>query len=290
MSGAAEYARRIENAFPELRPVRVRRLGSGQYNDVVLVNGNLVFRFPRHRRAIEDAAREYRLLQWIAPRVSLAVPRPAYMKLEPLIAGEAFFGYPVIRGRPLTRRLMARRPAFRDQAAEQLGAFLNELHGLSIPAEMRSDLPVLDDRAYWEALFRRVEESLFPLMSPEGRKRASAEFAGLELRDRDDALPGRFRHGDFGAGNILADPATGSVTGVIDFSNVGVGDPAVDIGGLLSSYGDGFVQRLTAGYPEAASMLRRAHSYRRTFALQEALAGSEAGDPDAVERGLRDYR
>jgi aminoglycoside phosphotransferase (APT) family kinase protein len=77
-------------------------------------------------------------------------------------------------------------------------------------------------------------------------------------------------HGDFGGGNILYDPATRRVTGVIDFGGVALGDPAVDIA-ALSCYGEPFLALGAPAYPGIATLLPRARRYRATFALQQAL-------------------
>jgi aminoglycoside 2''-phosphotransferase len=97
------------------------------------------------------------------------------------------------------------------------------------------------------------------------------------------------RHGDFGTGNILYDPQTLHITGIIDFGFAGLGDRAVDIAGLAASYGEAFVMRCAAIYPEIAQMLPRARLYRGTFALQQALYALRDGNPADFEDGMAGY-
>jgi aminoglycoside 2''-phosphotransferase len=97
------------------------------------------------------------------------------------------------------------------------------------------------------------------------------------------------RHGDFGATNILFDPQRQVITGIIDFSNAGLGDPAYDFAGLLSSYGESFLKRCTSTYPEIESFWSRILFYQGTFALVEALFGLENNDRKAFESGIRQY-
>ncbi|WP_251579145.1 phosphotransferase family protein [Paenibacillus sp. MER TA 81-3] len=78
-----------------------------------------------------------------------------------------------------------------------------------------------------------------------------------------------FIHGDFGASNIIWDRKENRVTGVIDFGGSGLGDPAYDFAGILSSYGEEFFEICTNLYPGGSQILERVHFYRSTFALQE---------------------
>ena len=100
------------------------------------------------------------------------------------------------------------------------------------------------------------------------------------------------RHGDFGPGNILFDPKKRSVSGVVDFGSVALGDPAVDIASLIGpfGYGETFLSLLARDYPRLDELLPRARFYIGTFALQEALWGWENNDKHAFESGLAPYR
>jgi len=94
------------------------------------------------------------------------------------------------------------------------------------------------------------------------------------------------RHGDFGTSNILYDPESTSVTGIIDFSSAGLGDPAVDFAALLASYGEHFYTQCCPHCPEMEHALNQVRFYCGTFTLQEALFGIENNDPVALRNGL----
>ncbi len=86
--------------------------------------------------------------------------------------------------------------------------------------------------------------------------------------------------------------STHNISGIIDFSSAGWGDPAVDFAAILSpvSYGESFLERFAGCYPGIKAMLSRARFYVGTFALQEALNGLEDGDQEAFENGIAQYR
>jgi aminoglycoside 2''-phosphotransferase len=55
------------------------------------------------------------------------------------------------------------------------------------------------------------------------------------------------------------------------------------------SYGEAFVDLLAPVYPGLGTLLGRARFCVGTFALEEALWGSEHGDQNALRRGLAPY-
>jgi aminoglycoside phosphotransferase (APT) family kinase protein len=108
----------------------------------------------------------------------------------------------------------------RDHIAAQLGAFLVSLHAVPLDA-FDPAVPVANDRSTWE-----------PTLI----------------------------HGDFGPSNILYDERTGALSGIIDWSSAGSGDPATDLAALIGpvSYSEDFADALLASYPTLAAELPRA--------------------------------
>jgi aminoglycoside phosphotransferase (APT) family kinase protein len=56
-------------------------------------------------------------------------------------------------------------------------------------------------------------------------------------------------HNDLGPDHVLVDPDTGRLTGIVDFSDLMVGDPRIDFVGLVGWGGYGFVREVIRGYP-----------------------------------------
>lgn len=291
MDKQARYAQHIRDRYPELRIERARLSGEGQNNDVLIVNEELVFRFPKHAAGMRQLATETAILRAIRGRVTLDIPNPIYRGLEPRVVGAVFTGYRMIAGEPLRRdtpAVLGDQAAF-GRVAAQLAAFLRALHGVPAGDIPGPPLSLADGREAWAALYAGIRERLFPRMRPDARAWAREHFETF-LGD-----PGNFdyaptlRHGDFGPGNILFDARARAVSGVIDFGGAGLGDPAVDFAGLLASYGERFLARCSSLYPEIASALDRARFYAGTFALQEALFGAEHGDREAFASGIAPY-
>jgi aminoglycoside 2''-phosphotransferase len=79
------------------------------------------------------------------------------------------------------------------------------------------------------------------------------------------------------------------LTGVIDFSSAGLGDPAQDIGALWS-LGDPLMSHILDLYPEMRGHMRRVAFIRSTYALQQALFALRDGNQEDFEDGIQDYR
>ncbi|MCP4426076.1 MAG: hypothetical protein GY803_16410 [Chloroflexi bacterium] len=54
-------------------------------------------------------------------------------------------------------------------------------------------------------------------------------------------------------------------------------------------YGESFFAHYLTAYLHIESMLKRAHFYRGTYALYEALYGVKHGDKEAFENGIAAY-
>ena len=276
---------RLQRVHPELRVEQVEYV-NGQFNHVLMLNDDLVVRFPRSPYAATMLAREVAVLRAIRPYVSLPVPEPDFGDAT---ADEPFVGYRMIPGEPLQRAQVA---ALDDtelqQLADQLASFLRELHAVPLDA-LGDDRAVRDTREHWFEMYRQVREQLFPHMSANARQQVAEHFDEYLSDPERLAFRPSVRHGDFGASNILWDSATRTLTGVIDFSFTGAGDPAIDVASI-STVSDALVERMCLAYPALADMRARARFYRGTYALKEALDGLRDGDAVAFKSGMRDFR
>jgi aminoglycoside 2''-phosphotransferase len=166
-------------------------------------------------------------------------------------------------------------------------AFLTKLHHFPIH-DFINKWRVQDGLEEWSSLYADIQQHLFPLMRYEARAEVSDHFEAYldqpELQKYEICL----RHGDFGPSNILYEPQTSDVTGIIDFDSAGLGDPAVDLA-AISCYGESFFERFCTVYPAEAALLERARFYKGTYGLQEALHGFKNNDRQAFDAGMAQY-
>jgi len=280
----------VEAVYPELpfHSARLISAGEGQYNDLFIVNEQVVFRFPRFPQGVSHLPRLARILTLVQRHATIATPEPRYLSIDRLQVGYAFLGYPLIAGEPLRRSTLDALAAQADAAplrriAEQLATFLRALHGISaeaIEAALPGKAAGFRPLAEWEALYARIRRVLFPHMRADARAAVAARFEAFLGRSAYQHLQPALVHGDFGAGNWLYDPVARRVTGVVDFDSCGLGDPAVDI--AAGAQGPvAFVEQFLTTYGVTGVLEARARFYRTTFLLQEALYGAEHGDAEA---------
>lgn len=286
----ALYLDCLQNTFPDLAIASATLNDTGQNSDAVIVNGEMIFRFPKYAHVIEQLKTETAILTGIQGRVPLNIPRPEFVHLDDQAVGEAFTGYRMIPGEPLWR------DTFRaiddegtvDALAAQLAGFLRALHGTPV-SEIPCDLPVRDTYHDCADLYGRMRAKLFETMRPDARAWAADHFEKFLHDERNFMYQPVLKHGDFGPSNILFDHQTQRIAGIIDFGSSCLGDPAYDFAGLLSGYGEPFVDRCCTAYPEVATFYDRTRFYQGTFALLEALFGIENDDPGAFQDGMASY-
>ncbi|MGA5816721.1 aminoglycoside phosphotransferase family protein [Kitasatospora sp. NPDC094028] len=216
---AALVRRLISAQFPQWVGLPVTPVGSMDADNAMFRLGpELAVRLPRVEWAAGDVRREHQWLPRLAPHLPLPVP-------VPLALGRPAAGYPWewsvlhwIDG--ITPAAAA--PAAPEALARDLAGFVNALRAVDpagAPTGQRS----------------------VPLASRDGATRAAiAQLAGAidtaaatalwdkALRLPEHAGPPVWMHGDLTPGNLLVS-STGRLAAVLDFAQMGVGDPTADL-------------------------------------------------------------
>jgi aminoglycoside phosphotransferase (APT) family kinase protein len=250
------------------------------------VNGAWIVRTPR-RAEVEDWLRkEIRLLPEIGALLPLPVPR-----FEVVADGDGqlpFVAYRKLPGRSLDTAL--RGPVDAPSLGAALGVFLAALHAFPLPLAMR--LTRADPGAQgWlqqqEELRERSERDVYPLLEPDERARADRVFEEYfaAVGDVSPALV----HGDLGPDHVLC--SADMITGVIDWSDASVGDPAIDLAWPTLATPREFAESLLDAYgPDSAEPSERSPYYYRVAHLHEVLHALDHDDGSLLESGLRAFR
>jgi aminoglycoside phosphotransferase (APT) family kinase protein len=219
----------IEQQFPELAPVRAEFAGEGWDNAVFRINGRFVFRFPRRALAVDCLEAECRVLPHMVRRLSLPVPNPVFVGRPSELYPYPFAGYPMLPGNAVHIRQPSRQE--RVQSAHLFAKFLKGLH--ETPVHEAVEMGVGPDKIGRMDLGRRTRQF----------EQYLKEAVDLGLLDKQSLLWDVARwlpdaesvskrqalvHGDLNFRNFLLD-AEGVLCGVIDWGDVHIGHPAVDL-------------------------------------------------------------
>ncbi|MDA3643987.1 aminoglycoside phosphotransferase family protein [Saccharopolyspora indica] len=214
----AALARRLVDAqFPQWAGLPLHLLEPAGSDHVIYRLGEeLSVRLPRHADAIEQARKEAEWLPRLAPHLPLTVPAVVEV-------GEPGFGYPWSWA--VSRWLdgeVATADALSDshEAAVALAEFLTALHRIDTGSA---------EGLTGEPLAARDAETRSAIAEVGGAFDAAAmtELWDTALAAPEWDRPPVWFHGDFHTGNLLT--TGGRLSAVIDFGELGVGDPACDL-------------------------------------------------------------
>ncbi|WP_030430181.1 phosphotransferase [Allokutzneria albata] len=228
---------------------------SGWDSAATLVDGGWVERRPRRPEVAPRLLAEVRLMSWLAPLLPLPVPRPVIVSEEPLV---------------LRHQLVPGEPAERLTAADGrvLGRFLRALHDVD-PVEpvQEGDLGDVD----------RFRAEVVPLVPDKPR--------ALALLDEFRSVPkDSVVHGDLGPEHVLC--RDGAVSGVIDWTDAHLGDPAIDLAWTLFGTPAEFADALAETYGVSGELRHRALQWHRLGPWYEVTHGLDTGRPELVRDGV----
>ncbi|WP_329527796.1 phosphotransferase family protein [Streptomyces sp. NBC_01462] len=271
--------------MPDCRIESVVALGEGLDNLVYEVNGELIVRFSKEpdlarRSALVD--HEARVLAAVADISPLPVPEPAFT-----VAEQGCLAYHKLPGAPLLDMSPHQRSAHGTSIAAALGELLTALH--AVPVDRLGDLVDVDHQplAEWRHEATRNYVTVAGQV-PAAHRRPVEAF--LEAAPPHDGRTPTFSHNDLGIEHVLVDPATWTVTGIIDWSDAAVVDPAYDFGLLHRDLGPAATRAAISGYrtdaDDLAALGERAVFYARCSVFEDLAHGIETEQDKYVDKSL----
>ena len=238
----------IRDAAPSVRADALRYIGSGWDFDAFLTIDGWVFRFPRKPECGDQLDLESRVCE-MAARVLpplVRVPRMEVVR-QPSAFALPFARYRYVEGSDAN----AASPALLSVTARDIGVALGAVHMIPV-AEARAvgvgeSAPDDIARNQWFQHAVEVALGLRGLDPVVDRAIDWIEASGAAIPPYHGPL--RFTHNDFGPDHLLVDRATGALTGILDWTDATLGDPARDFVVLLAWQGWEFTEQALAAYP-----------------------------------------
>lgn len=279
---------------------RIEPLGEGDFVRAYLLDARRVVRVPKHPRALEALAREARLLRVLTGRLPLRTPRPVFHPPE----GEgdvAMAVHDLLPGTELTRDLWQAIPEpRRSELPASLGAFLRALHRQDPGLGLAAGLPIVD---HGEGMRVRLEWTAPAVSTPLDAELQSALhqcFARWFTGGPEGRYDPAILHADLSPGHVLVDLERGRLTGIIDWGDAIIGDPARDFIFLYEDWGLEFLERALETYAangEIAALRSRVLLHyladQLSWTLPQEAEGRSADfrhGVAALRRGVEDFR
>lgn len=217
--------------------------------------------------------REAELLRVVAEVSPVAVP-------EPLFVADACMAYRLLGGVALLDVPAAERGRHAVAIGGSLGAALAAIW--AVPDERAARVADRDDAPLSE--WRDEAETRSDLVPAAARPGIDA-FLRAPLPPE----PGRLAlsHNDLGIEHVLVEPANGRVTGIIDWTDAAITDPAKDLGLILRDLGEeAFAAALKMSGGDVTGARERALFYARCLTLEDLAFGLEHDRSLYVDKSL----
>jgi aminoglycoside phosphotransferase (APT) family kinase protein len=264
----------LRDQHPDLAGLPLREVEGGWGNQMWRLGDELAVRIQRMDTHPGPQLAERRWLPLLAPRLPLPVPVPVRCGAPSARSPRMWTVMTWVPGVPLDRGSITRG----EHAADTLAAFLAALH-VAGPA----DGPV--DATGRGAHPRDSEDGFERLLSAVDAGAIGAPAADLRVVWEDAVAappwsgPPVWVHGDLHPANVVV--ADGTLAGVVDFGDLFVGDPAVDLAAAWVLLPGGLAARFFSAYARAdEATVRRARGLAVLKGLFLVLMGQNG------DRGL----
>lgn len=291
-AGSRDREMGMRAIFPDVDVSKPLSVVSSDFRSVVVVDaGDVIYRLSRSLEAANLHSVEVHLLDVLAPRLPVAIPEAEYWP------GHGFFPfsamrYPRLPGLPIQREML--RHLNSEVLASEIVLLLialrvvplESLDGLSLPEPS-------DARAARIALRDATLPALAEVLSPSEFEMAESWWNGFLTDGALIEYTPTLIHGDLWYENLLVNPETGIITGVLDWEDAAIGDQSQDVAALLH-LGPSMVERVLDGL-HRCDLLDATFEYRmqRHWEMREFVGIKHAltlGDRDEFLDAVRKLR
>ena len=270
----------ITTALPEFRDARVELLDEGWDFKVFEVEGRWLFRFPKRESGVAKLNMEYKLLSGLREWVSLPVPNYKFFSESHETSCRPFGGYRKLQGIGGDSSKIVDR----QETARQLGIFLSRLHTYPVDKAREAGVPEKRDLVvFWRDRSREQLRKLEGLnVNPDLLSRYLENDAPVSFEGVVSLV-----HNDLWAEHILVDSSSGWVSGIIDWGDTIIAEPAIDFAYLYTWFGKSWLENILVHYTGKldADVISRSRYLAACLAIHCITLGRKQGRIQWVEAG-----
>jgi aminoglycoside phosphotransferase (APT) family kinase protein len=276
----------LRAAFPGLEIEALGYLAQGWDSTVFAVNGTYVFRFPKRAGVDATLQKEIRLLPALLPVLPVPIPEFAFVSGPSASYAWHVVGYRTLPGMPADEREW--RPDGIRAVAPVLAAFLRALHTFPRGRAIELGAPSYTPKAWLDrhaALYRRARDVGQPLVPAGVFRRFVTDWERMLADGALIDFESTLIHGDLAMEHVLVDD-DGRLSGVIDFGDAMVADPALDFAGFPEELAQAVLDLYTDDPSVRHGIWARRVLYLRAGPLHAITAGDELGRGDLIRSGI----
>lgn len=286
------YLEIVKRRVSDFNDRKVQVFDDGWDFVVIVIDSMRAFRFPKREDYAKKLPIETRFLEFFADKSPVRVPKFKYQKDE--ISGMPYVTYDFIPGVRFSKslsRIFSKNELL--ATAKQMGAFLTAVHSFPVETARQLGIQQIDFLDAWQKRLAKIKQEVFPRISEYEQKWIVKLFENfLEVITKTPIKP-VVTHSDIMPEHIIVDPETHRLSGIIDFGDILIADPAYDFT-LLADYGGDFLRECYRNYglPRDETFDARRKFYRHRQAVTNLEHSLKLGDKERImmhKRELSEY-
>ncbi|MBJ8051493.1 aminoglycoside phosphotransferase family protein [Bacillus cereus] len=210
-------------------------------NIAVIINDELLFRFPRKLEYAKRIPLEKELCIILSHSLQeIEVPKYHLLYKNDADTFPLCSYYTLIHGEPLKKELKA--------IITQLATFLAALHSIPLKRIETLGFPIEKTLIYWKELQTKLNQYLTNSLTSLQKSALNRLFENFFTCIAKSTFQNTIIHADFTHHHILFNNLNKTISGVIDFGDAQIGDPAFDFAGLYYDFGHEFTTSVYEQY------------------------------------------
>ena len=271
----------VESHYDHLDTNRIKLFNDGYDHAVLVVDGTQAFRFPKNADYLEKLRVTTAFLQRFAPSSPVVVPNPELKEENNLV----YETYTFIEGAPLTEEIAA---AWSEEKlvalGDHLGSFFSALHRFPVEEAETIGVSRHDPLEKWQKRHESIQRLVIPAVGSITAEKINQLFEGFSTSLRAHPPILAVIHADTKPAHIIVHPEHQELTGIIDFGDMEIGDPAEDFT-FFQKYRPDITPFILASYraQQDNAFLERLAFYQKMLPIMELDHAFEVGMKEKAE-------
>ncbi len=297
-----EIVSSVRKFLPDISSKSIRFFYHGSYN-VFEIDKKYILRISdrefRNNQGLEMLRSESEILKFLKKKLTLAIPEILYLHDSTKIP---FSIHQKIPGKSLVFVIQELSLVQKKSIGAKIGKFLSRFHSKELKDEylkcfskwkefFSSDKDFLRSfRKKCFTWFEEAKEIAYQYLNQNQQDWLTKIFEDYLNNDDNFTFSPRLSHNDFDTSNILIDPKSAKLTGIIDFEECNIWDPAVDL--LFFDEGPEFIKAILDNYKYSnqKSLKARMKFFYSQICTPYLVWGTQHNRPGMIEEGLKRIR